>query len=166
MMSTCHFPATRDKHLRTVVLSPEGRVLHLAMFLTKRGKKKENNAYVTMLMSDAFCGQSWLREVNVKGFLSKIELEDMKWVISHIYPQEYETEELRDWFPVNSWLTEDQDLSPDQRTPTKTLSPSSSQWTYCLDSGWTSSSLYFLPLNRACPKPSVVSPAACCSMHF
>ena len=38
------------------------------------------------------------------------------------------------------------------------LSPSSSQWTYCLGSGWTSPSLHSLPRNTTCPQPSRDSP--------
>lgn len=36
----------------------------------------------------------------------------------------------------------------------------------CFDSGWTSLSLHFLPINAAQPKPSMVSCVACYSMHL
>ena len=52
-------------------------------------------------------------------------------------------------------ITEDRDLSPDQKTPAKHLSPSSSQWTCCLDSGWTPWSLHSLPMDTTHPKPSM-----------
>ena len=50
-----------------------------------------------------------------------------------------------------------------QWTFVKNLSPFSSQWAYCLVSGWTSPSLHSLPINRLLPKPSNNSGY---SMHF
>ena len=55
----------------------------------------------------------------------------------------------------NCLITEDRDSSPDQWTPAKNLSPSASQWTRCLDSGWTPCALHSLPMDTTHPKPSV-----------
>ena len=77
---------------------------------------------------------------SVKGFQSKMELEDTKCSISCI--SYLRRMELRNWetdlFLLNAWFTEDWDLSPDQWTSAKNPSLPSSQWTYCLNSGWTS----------------------------
>ena len=78
----------------------------------------------------------------------------MRWRFSCALPKKNRTWELRDWFSINAWGAKDWDLSPDQWTSAKNLSPSLSQWIYCLDSGWTSPSLRSLPISKAWLNPS------------
>ena len=71
---------------------------------------------------------------SVEGFSSKMELDTMKWRISHMCPQANKTEALRDWFPVNAWFPGDRSLPLQHRSSAKNLSPPSSQWTCCSES--------------------------------
>lgn len=57
-------------------------------------------------------------------------------------------------------------LISDQWTLSSNFSSSSNQWTYRLDSGWSSHSLNSLLINTAHPKPSANSLIACFSMRF
>ena len=56
---------------------------------------------------------------------------------------------MRNWIFINAWVREGWDLSPDQRTSSKNLSPSSREWTDKLDCGWTSSSVSSLSISTA-----------------
>ena len=59
----------------------------------------------------------------VKECQSKMELKDIRWRLSYMCRQKNRKYKLRDGFLLNTWFTEDWELSPDHWTSTKNLSP-------------------------------------------
>lgn len=108
----------------------------------------------------------WALDIWPTRISARNEPDDRKWRILCMCPpgeQNLRDERLTSHKCVTY---REQKLIPDQWASAKNLSPFSSQWTYCLGSGWTSPSLFSLPINAAHLNPSMDTPAACYSLWF
>lgn len=81
------------RHLRMILLCTEGHVLHLTMSLIKKKiQEEERKQHLSNMVHQWYFLQNILiKRGNVRAFLSKMELEDRKWRMSHMCLQKNRT---------------------------------------------------------------------------